>query len=161
MHRTTSIFRALCLTIFLLAIGCQQEPDRSQHLPTVQMQIGSKQFTLEVADTYQARETGLMFRDSMPADHGMIFMFDRPEVQGFWMKNTRIPLDIIYVGSDGVVVSIKPMQPFDLRSTSSDKPAQYAIELNQGAAKACGVKVGDKLTIPPAPKQGAATTQAR
>ena len=77
------------------------------------------------------------------------------------MKNTRIPLDIIYVGSDDVVVAVKSMQPFDLRSTSSDKPAQYAIELNQGAAAACGVKKGDKLVIPAAPKKNAATTQSR
>src|SRR5215207_3758615 len=142
MYRST-ILLVLCSTMFLVTNGCQ-EPDKAQHLPTVQMQIGNKNFTLEVADTEQAQQTGLMFRDSMPADHGMIFMFDEAEVQGFWMKNTRIPLDIIYVGPDGVVVAVKSMQPFDLRSTSSDFPAQYAIELNQGAAAACGVKKGDK-----------------
>jgi uncharacterized membrane protein (UPF0127 family) len=164
MTRSLSITALLC-SILLTFIGCSagagDDDSRAQHLPTVQMQIGTKNFTLEVADTEQAQQTGLMFRDSMPADHGMIFMFDRAEVQGFWMKNTRIPLDIIYVGSDGVVVAVKSMQPFDLRSTSSDKPAQYAIELNQGAAAACGVKKGDKLVIPAAPKKNAATTQSR
>ena len=102
-----------------------------------------------------------MFRDSMPADHGMIFVFDDVEVRGFWMKNTRIPLDIIYVGPDKVVVSIKQMEPFDLRNTSSDKPAQYAIELNKGQAAAAGLRVGDKLTIPPAPKKAPASTQSK
>ena len=150
---------SMCCALLMMSAGCNA-PDQSQHLPVVQMQIGNKQFTLEVADDDAEREMGLMFRESMPADHGMIFMFDEAEVLGFWMKNTRIPLDIIYVGSDGVVVSIKPMQPFDLRSTSSDKPAQYAIELNQGMAAACGVKVGDRLTIPPT-KGAPATTQSK
>ncbi|MBC8107201.1 MAG: DUF192 domain-containing protein [Anaerolineae bacterium] len=159
MYRAT-ILVTLWLSMFLLPAGCQ-EPDKVQRLPTLQMQIGNKNFTLEVADTEQAQQAGLMFRDSMPADHGMIFVFDKAEVQGFWMKNTRIPLDIIYVAPDGIVVAIKPMQPFDLRSTSSDKPAQYAIELNQGAAAACGLKKGDKLTIPAPPKKGPASTQSR
>ena len=147
------------LLVSLFVTGCNG-PDRAQHLPTVQMQIGNQQFTLEVADDDDEREMGLMFRDSMPADHGMIFMFEEPQILGFWMKNTRIPLDIIYVDGDGVVVSIKSMEAFDLRSTSSDKPAQYAIELNKGLATACGVKVGDKLTIPPN-KNAPATTQSK
>jgi uncharacterized membrane protein (UPF0127 family) len=143
----------------MLAAGCQ-EPDRAQHLPTVKMQIGSKTFTLEVADDDLEQQTGLMFRDSMPADHGMIFVFDDAEVRGFWMKNTRIPLDIIYVAPDGVIVAIKPLEPFDLRSTSSDRPAQYAIELNRGMAAASGIKVGDRRSIPPT-KPAPATTQSR
>jgi uncharacterized protein len=149
------------MTLLLPTTGGCQEPDRAQHLPAVQMQIGDKNFTLEVADTEQAQQTGLMFRDSMPADHGMIFMFDRAEVQNFWMKNTRIPLDIIYVGADGVVVAVKSMEPFDLRGISSDQPAQFAIELNKGAAAACGVKKGDKLTIPAPPKKSPASTQSK
>lgn len=155
------MLRAIVVAILFgaLLLGCNVT-DQSQHLPTVQMQIGNKQFTLEVADDDAKREMGLMFRDSMPADRGMIFMFDEPEVLGFWMKNTRIPLDIIYVGGDSVVVSIKSMEPFDLRSTSSDRPAQYAIELNKGMAAACGVKVGDKLVIPQK-KSTPATTQSK
>jgi uncharacterized membrane protein (UPF0127 family) len=90
----------------------------------------------------------------------MIFVFDDAEVRGFWMKNTRIPLDIIYVAPDGVIVAIKPLEPFDLRSTSSDRPAQYAIELNRGMAAASGIKVGDRLSIPPT-KPAPATTRSR
>jgi len=159
MLRTTLLL-TICFALAALTTGCQ-EPDRAQHLATVQMQIGNKNFTLEAAVTDQEHEVGLMFRDSMPADHGMIFVFDRAEVQNFWMKNTRLPLDIIYVGSDGTIVAIRQMQPFDLRSTSSDRPAQYAIELNQGAAAACGAKEGDKLTIPQLPRKTPASTQTR
>ena len=130
--------------------GCQSTASQSNAgLATVKMQIGSKTFTLEVANTEETRERGLMRRDSMPADHGMIFVFDHEQVLPFYMKNTRIPLDIIFVDKDGVVVAVKQMKPYDLSTTSSVKPALWAIELNQGAAAAAGVKAGDLLTIPP------------
>jgi len=117
-------------------------------LPAVPMQIGSKTYTLEVANDAAEREKGLMRRDSMPADHGMIFVFADEQRLGFWMRNTRIPLDIIYVNAAGRVVSIKQMRPYDTSTTYADAPAKYAIELNQGQAAAAGVAVGDQLTIP-------------
>ena len=89
-----------------------------------------------------------MWRDSMPADHGMLFVFPTEEPLSFWMKNTRIPLDIIYLDAVGHVVSVKQMQPYNLRGVSSEGLAKYAIELNQGAAQKTGVKRGDLLTIP-------------
>ena len=139
----------LALSTFLC--GCAGDDSGAQHLATVNMQIGSKKFEIEVAHTDKQREIGLMFRDSMPANHGMLFVFDDAQVRAFWMKNTRIPLDIIYIGPDKRVVSIKQMEAFDLRPTSSEKPAQYALELNQGAAKDAGVSVGDLIDIPPPP----------
>lgn len=118
-------------------------------LPTVTMPIGSRTFTLEIADTDRTQEIGLMHRDSMPSDHGMIFVFPSERPLNFWMKHTRIPLDILYVDAGGTVVSIHQMQPFDLKGSVSRGPAKYAIELNQGAAQAAGVKAGDRLTLPP------------
>lgn len=117
-------------------------------LATITMPIGNKTFTLEVADDDEKREIGLMFRDSMPADHGMIFVFPDEQHRGFWMKNTRIPLDIVYVAADKRVASIHAMQPFDLTPVNSAGPAMYAIELNVDTARAVGVKAGDKLDIP-------------
>jgi uncharacterized protein len=119
-----------------------------QGLPVVEMKIGNKEFVLEVAATAEARNRGLMRRDSMPADHGMIFVFTEEQPLSFWMRNTRIALDIIYLDRGGRVVSIKPMKPYDESSTPSDGPAQYAIEVNQGAAATAGVKVGDVLALP-------------
>src|SRR5690349_14061229 len=84
-------FSLLALFAALLAIGC--EP--ASKLPTVQMQVGNDKFTLEVADDDASRETGLMNRDSMGARHGMLFVFDREQPLNFWMKDTRIPLDIL------------------------------------------------------------------
>lgn len=134
------------VNLAFFSAGC--EPAYKPELPTIPMRIGSKSYNLEVADTSRSREKGLMRRDSIPEDHGMIFVFDNQEVRGFWMKNTRFALDILFVDSAGVVVSIKQMKPYDMQSTSSDLPAQYAIELIKGQAEAAGVKVGAKLTLP-------------
>jgi uncharacterized membrane protein (UPF0127 family) len=127
--------------------GCADDAPRPS-LRTVSMTIGSKEFTLEVADTDATREHGLMKRDSMPADHGMIFVFDFDAERSFWMKNTRIPLDIVYVNSAGRVVSISSMKAYDWTPVPSHGAAKYAIELNVGVAAQTGVKPGDVLTIP-------------
>ena len=149
MMRLLLLIIAIALIVVAVTMppmGCQQNSDSG--LRTVQMQIGRKMFTLEVADTFASRQYGLMHRDSMPSNHGMIFVFAREEPLAFWMKNTRIPLDIIYLDAAGQVVSIRQMKPHDLRTVPSGGPAQYVIELNEGAAAAVGVKAGDKLAIP-------------
>ena len=131
----------------LIAAGCEQRPH--YELPSVNMKIGRRNFQLEVARTLPQQQKGLMQRDSMPSDHGMIFVFHDEQPQGFWMKNTRIPLDILYLDSRGRIVSIHQLRPYDLKTVPSAAPAQFAIELNKGAAAAAGVKVGDVLEIPP------------
>jgi uncharacterized membrane protein (UPF0127 family) len=137
-----------CAILLLAAAGCDSTTTAPSTLRTTMMQIGSKSFTLEVAATDSTREFGLMKRDSMPADHGMIFVFKHDEPRSFWMKNTRIPLDIMYVRSDGTVVSMHHMRAYDLTPTPSDAPAKWAIELNDGVLATTGVKVGDKLDVP-------------
>lgn len=122
-------------------------------LPTVQVPIGRRTFTLEVAADEKTRARGLMYRDTMPADHGMLFVFPRASEQYFWMKNTRIALDILFLDAELRVVSIGHMKPYDLNTTASYSPAQYAIELNAGAAKEAGVSVGDVVPIPPAARR--------
>jgi uncharacterized membrane protein (UPF0127 family) len=145
--RRTSAIHLTLLTALLLLAGCEHKPPSG--LVTVPMQLGNKQFTLEVADRTDTRSFGLMRRDSMPADHGMIFVFGEEEPRGFWMKNCRIPLDIVYIDHTGKVVSVKQMKAYDVNTTPSDGPAQYAIELNLGAASAAGVTPGMSLTLPP------------
>jgi uncharacterized membrane protein (UPF0127 family) len=141
--------------VLLCVPGCADSatapsgPQPQSGLAMVTMPIGHQTFTLEVADTDEKREIGLMSRDSMPASHGMIFVFPREEPRGFWMKDTRIPLDIIYVAADRRVASIHQMNPFDLTRVNSAGPAMYAIELNADTAKKLGVKPGDRLGIPP------------
>ena len=135
------------LVVATLCAGCDSAAGQSG-LPVVKMGVGKKTYDLEVANTRESRDRGLMHRDSMPADHGMIFVFPDEAVRGFWMKNTRIPLDIIYLTAAGKVVSVHQMQPHDRRTTESKGPAQYAIELNQGEAAKADVKEGDSLALP-------------
>jgi uncharacterized membrane protein (UPF0127 family) len=119
-------------------------------LRTVDVRVGTKTFTLEVADTSTSRTRGLMRRDSMPRDHGMLFVFPAEDERGFWMKDTRIPLDIVFLDAGGRVVSVHQMKPYDVKNTTySAGPAKYAIELNQGVAAEAGVKPGDVVEIPP------------
>ena len=92
-----------------------------------------------------------MHRNSMPEDHGMIFVFGYEQVLYFWMKNTLIPLDIVYLNRDGKVVAVRQMKPLDETGIGSKEPAQYAIELNAGQAKASGVKEGDIIRLPQLP----------
>jgi uncharacterized membrane protein (UPF0127 family) len=144
------------MTVAAISSSCKQDVKgpMNRNLPTTTMRIGSEQFTLEVADEDKEREVGLMNRRSMPGNHGMIFVFPREERLSFYMKNTLIPLDILYLDADGDVVSIHQMQPLDLTSIPSRAPAKYAIELNLGTAARLGLKPGDRLEIP----RDAATT---
>src|SRR5581483_8429908 len=97
----------LLLTIVMMAGGCEDSP---AGLPVVRMKIGSQTFNLEVARTEAQQEKGLMKRDSMPADHGMIFVFPEELERSFWMKNTRFPMDILFLNSAGKIVSIHQMR---------------------------------------------------
>lgn len=143
---------ATILSAAWLSIACDHRDDFApsgiKALPTTQMQVGDQTFTFEIANTDSTRMRGLMKRDSMPADHGMIFVFPDEAERSFWMRDTRFPLDILFVDASGKVVSVRAMKPYDLSSTPSDGPAKYAIELNAGAAERAGVKAGDVLGIP-------------
>ncbi len=120
-------------------------------LPTVTIRLGSREFVCEVAATEQSRERGLMHRKSMPQHHGMIFVFERAQDLSFWMRNTEIPLDIVFVNEAGRVLNIESMKPFDeWTRTTSLGAAKYAIELNAGAASTAGVQPGEVIAIPDA-----------
>jgi uncharacterized membrane protein (UPF0127 family) len=141
--------RAIALNLCALFLVCGTGCRSSAGGPTVGVRIGQKSFQLEVARTEPELEKGLMERDGMPDDHGMLFVFSNESVVNFWMKNTRFPLDILYLDHADKVVSIHQMKPYDLTPISSDYPAQYAIELNLGAADGAGVHVGDVVALPP------------
>lgn len=153
MMRSLSLL-SLVLPVMVCLTSCgRSEPGISgaagKTLPTTRMRIGEQTFVLEIANTDSSRTRGLMKRDSMPADHGMIFVFPDESPRGFWMRDTRIALDILFLNSSGKVISIHTMKPYDLSSTHSAGPAKYAIELNAGAVASTGVSVNDVLDIPP------------
>jgi len=115
------------------------------------VELGGKTFAVEIADTSEKQALGLMFRDNMEADKGMLFIFPNEAPRSFWMKNTRIPLDIMYFDKELKMVSISadtpPCKVTRCPSYPSKAPAMYVLELNAGAAKKLGVGVGDKLTL--------------
>ena len=107
-------------------------------------------FALEIADTPAERALGLMHRDSLADNTGMLFVFSAERTLNFWMKNTLIPLDILYMDSAGIVVDIRTMHPqpgvpdAELKHYPSAAPAQYALEINAGLAESLGFAVGDQ-----------------
>jgi uncharacterized membrane protein (UPF0127 family) len=122
-------------------------------LPATTLTIGKQKVIAEVAATAEQRTTGLMYRFSLKPDHGMIFVFDSAEPQGFWMKNTYIPLSIAFIGSDGRILNIADMAPQDERTHWSNGPAQYALEMRKGWFASHGVAPGDPVTGLPAIKR--------
>jgi uncharacterized membrane protein (UPF0127 family) len=107
---------------------------------------GPVRFQVELADTDAERSQGLMWRGSMPADRGMLFDFPRPAPQAFWMSNTYIPLDILYIGDDGRIVSIaKNTQPLSEAPIPSGAPARGVLEINGGLSDRLGILPGDRV----------------
>src|SRR5436853_9719 len=107
-------FRALALSSGLLCPACKRaQPVSPADYGLVHMQVGNQPFTLELAATDKTRQHGLMHRQSLPADRGMLFVFPDEAPRSFWMRNTLIPLDIVYLDSGGKVVSISQMKALD------------------------------------------------
>lgn len=102
----------------------------------------------ETATTTAELEKGLMNRTAMGEDHGMLFVFPVEQQLSFWMKDTLIPLSVAFIDSNGRIVDIQDMQPQDLTNHNSAKPAQYALEVNQGFFRKRGVEVGDEVVFP-------------
>lgn len=144
--RLTSIWYLPLLLAFLLLSGCAQ---KESNLPTTTLTLQGHKFEIEIARTEADRETGLMKRDSMPKYHGMIFIFETPDIYPFWMHNTRIPLDIIWLSSTGKILTIVTMQPYVEKTESNTSPALYVLELNAGMAQELSLKPGMQITLPP------------
>jgi uncharacterized protein len=123
--------------------------DGPQRLPTVTLGAGILNIKAEVAQTPQQQQIGLMHRTSMGANEGMLFAFERPGQQCFWMKNTLLPLSIAFVADDGTVVNVDEMKPQTLDTHCSARPVRYVLEMNAGWFKKHGIKAGDKLSGAP------------
>jgi uncharacterized membrane protein (UPF0127 family) len=115
---------------------------------TIRSKSGTHAFTVEVAATPDQQERGLMFRTSIAPDRGMIFPYDPPQEAAFWMKNTLIPLDIIFIRADGTIAKIYNAQPEDITPLPSGEPIALVLEIAGGRAKQLGIKLGDKVTWP-------------
>ena len=120
-----------------------------QRLQAIQLTAGMHVIRAELAITPEQRQKGLMFRRDLGANDGMLFVFEQPMPQCFWMKNTPTPLSIAFLADDGTIVNLADMQPFDERSHCSAKPVRYVLEMHQGWFAKRGLKPGFKLGGPP------------
>jgi len=118
-------------------------------LPRVKLAAGMHQIDAQVARTPDQRATGLMHRKEMPQHEGMLFVFEFPAQQCFWMKNTLLPLSVAFVADDGTIVNIEDMAPQTLDSHCSAKPVRYVLEMNKGWFAKKGIQPGAKLAGEP------------
>lgn len=114
-------------------------------LPTHELQLGDKTLTVEVAATPASRSQGLMFRQSLPDDHGMLFIWPREQRIAMWMKNTPIPLSVAFIDREFRILNIADMEPFSTRAHASSAPALFALEVQRGWFARNGIAAGDTL----------------
>jgi len=177
-HAIKRLLLAAALSFSPLAGGCAgfpayadpapQPPGPTEPLTIVQPGGKTLTFQVELADTPEKSELGLMYRKEMAKDHGMIFDFGPPRETQMWMKNTFIPLDMVFFDNTGLVTSIvENARPFSERLIDPGIPVRGVIEFNGGVVKAMGIKPGDKVqhkifSHPPVePKPAAATASAK
>jgi uncharacterized membrane protein (UPF0127 family) len=157
MHRNPASRRSLWAIGFILCAvaslgACDRQSGSSTALRTVTVTIQSQDgktypFTAEVAERPADMAQGLMGRETMPEDHGMLFIFPQTQTVSFWMKNTPLFLDMIFIAADGTIAHIHHRaRPFDETRISSEQPVRAVLEINGGLAKEWNIQTGDKLT---------------
>ena len=109
---------------------------------------GERSFTIEIAEDTAERSAGLMYRQDMADDHGMLFVFEQTREVAFWMKNTPMPLDLVFVGQDGTISSIRQGEPQSQAVIGSGAPVRFVLELKAGTAARQGIEAGDLLKHP-------------
>jgi uncharacterized membrane protein (UPF0127 family) len=118
-------------------------------LPRVTLHAGMHQIDAQLAQTPEQRQIGLMYRKEMPRHEGMLFIFEQPGQQCFWMKNTRLPLTAAFVADDGTLVNLADMKPMTEDAHCSKRPVRFVLEMNQGWFASKNLKAGDKISGPP------------
>ncbi len=145
--RITHAMVCAALSGFCATTVAQDDPQTD--LSRIKLGAGLHQIEAQVAQTPTQRQIGLMWRKNMPQHEGMLFVFEQPSKQCFWMMNTLLPLTAAFVADDGTVVNLVDMQPQTTDSHCSAKPVRYVLEMNQGWFAKKGIKAGAKLTGEP------------
>jgi uncharacterized protein len=140
--RLRLFLRAPVLTVLLMACALTAGADP---LLTFPLKIKGHEIRAEIANTPESMRKGLMFRDRLAGDSGMIFIYPKPEIQAMWMKNTRIALSVAFADSDGRILNIEDMEPLSERAHSSSGAAAYALEMNRGWFSKRGIARGDRI----------------
>ncbi|MDR1788463.1 MAG: DUF192 domain-containing protein [Treponema sp.] len=141
------------LAAFLAAALSLSCAEQTLKIKTIIIETNEKQTPLEVevAETPEERQKGLMFRKSLADGKGMLFIFEQDQVLGFWMKNTLIPLSIAFIAGDGTILEIRDMEPQSLRPVQSRRSARYALEVPQGWFTRADIHPGARVRIADAP----------
>lgn len=147
------ILRGLSLAMSLVAFlslapfkSSQAQEGPQLNLPRVSLSAGMHQISAQVAQTPVQRQIGLMNRKDMPQHEGMLFVFEEPAQQCFWMKNTLLPLTAAFLADDGTIVNLADMKPQTLNSHCSAQPVRYVLEMNQGWFMGKAIKPGMRLS---------------
>lgn len=144
--------KILQVALFCAAVACSTasyaQDNPQMNLPRTPITAGMYLIDTQVAATPDQRATGLMFRQHMPQGEGMLFVFDFPSEQCFWMKNTQLPLTAAFVADDGTIVNLADMKPQTTDSHCSTKPVRFVLEMNQGWFAQKGIKAGLRLRGP-------------
>ena len=135
--------------MFLLVLtsmlwSCSSHSDISDNI-TYEINIRDKKPRVEVAFRQKERTIGLMFRDELDNEHGMLFIYPQEQKLSFWMKNTRIPLSIAFINSSEIIIQIEPMAPYSLTSHTSKAKVRFALEMEEGWFRKNGITVGSKV----------------
>jgi len=149
MKTDRAILFALALALSAGA-GCRKrQGPQPQRLPTVEIRVGGRVIPVEVASTPEQRRTGMMYRERIEADEGMLFVFRDHQGLSFYMKNTFVPLSIAFLRPDGTILNIEDMAPRTLAPHRSRLPCRLALEMPQGWFERNGFKEGDRIGLPP------------
>ena len=141
--RLIAVWMGACLFAGMAEPAHAQE--QAQALPTTQLSAGMHLIKAQLATSPSQRQIGLMFRRSMPSNEGMLFVFDSPSQQCFWMRNTLLPLLIAFLRDDGTVVNIDDMKPQTDDSHCSHQPVRFVLEMNVGWFAKRGIKAGSVI----------------
>jgi len=139
------------LIVFIIS-GCTSDPiTTSQSILTIRTESGKVNINVEISDTGQKIQQGLMYRESLDEDSGMLFIFQNEKPVSFWMKNTKIPLDMMFVSADGIIneikVNVQPCLSDPCTTYPSKHPTKYVIEVNAGFSEKSNIQVGDRLDL--------------
>lgn len=138
-------------TVFVVFAGCGADANKSAEPKSVDdrfaIKVGDHTVQMQLAVRAEETQRGLMFRKSMKEDEGMVFVFERPQVQSFWMRNTEIPLDIAFFDADGTLKEFYPAYPHDETPVASRGRRQFVLEMNQGWFSRAGVKPGVQMDL--------------
>lgn len=140
---------ALGLGVYGVGIAYAQQGAK---LPVISLTAGIHVIKAEVAAREAERQQGLMFREKMGPNEGMVFQFEAPASVCMWMKNTFIPLSVAFIDNNGKIINIEDMQPHSTDSHCAKKPARYALEMNRGWFKQKNIKPGSVIEGLPAPR---------